>query len=317
MLSVSGLSKRFGSVTALQDVQLSVARGDIVGFLGPNGAGKTTTLRAIMRLITVDSGHITWDGTPVDDDVRRRFGYLPAERGMYPRMRVREHLVYYARLSGLRPAEAAEAADRWLERLGLSERADSDVQDLSSGNQQRVQLALALLTEPELLVLDEPFSGLDPLAVETLSEVLQERVAAAAALLLSSHQLDLVAELCTAVVIVDGGRVVLRGPVDELRAASDDRRAHIAFATDTAFEPPFDEVTVVARTRREVTLRTPRTLDPATLLAAATAAGSVQSFTFTPPDLSEVFRTAVGRPGALPLDTSVAGVPHEASAAPR
>lgn len=316
MLSVSALSKRFGPVTALQDVELSVARGEIVGFLGPNGAGKTTTMRAIMRLITIDAGRITWDGNPVDDEVRRQFGYLPAERGMYPRMRVREHLVYYARLSGLRPSAAADAADHWLERLGLAERATSDVQDLSSGNQQRVQLALALLTEPALLVLDEPFSGLDPLAVETLSDVLRERVAAGAALLLSSHQLDLVAELCASVVIVEGGRVVLRGRVDELRAAADHRDAHITFSAPTSFAPTFDGITVIARNDRQLTLRAPRTLDPATLLSAASAAGSVQSFTFTPPDLSEVFRHAVRHLDPAPPAASGPDAPEgvEASA---
>ena len=192
MLQVDGLTKRYGDLLALDDVSFTVERGEVVGFLGPNGAGKTTAMRAIMQLVTLDHGTVAWDGAVVDLNTRRRFGYMPAERGMYARMRVRDHLVYYARLSGRSTTVAEASADRWLERLGLTERAADEVQTLSSGNQQRVQLALAMLDEPELLVLDEPFSGLDPVAVETLSELLRDEVARGTALLLSSHQLDLV-----------------------------------------------------------------------------------------------------------------------------
>jgi ABC-2 type transport system ATP-binding protein len=157
VLVVDGLAKRFASVQALDDVGFTVDRGQIVGFLGPNGAGKTTTMRAIMGLVALDAGTVHWDGRPVTADARRRFGYMPAERGMYQRMRVRDHLTYYGRLGGRTAAEATADADEWLERLGLADRADDLVQSLSSGNQQRVQLALALLGRSELLVLDEPF----------------------------------------------------------------------------------------------------------------------------------------------------------------
>ncbi|HEX5367131.1 MAG TPA: ATP-binding cassette domain-containing protein, partial [Acidimicrobiales bacterium] len=220
MLTVRGVTKRYGSIAALSEVSFEVQRGEVIGFLGPNGAGKTTAMRAIMQLVTVDAGSVTWDGAPVDREVRQRFGYMPAERGLYPRMGVRDHLVYYGRLSGLSRTGAARTADAWIDRLGLAERAGDTVQSLSSGNRQRVQLALALVNEPELLVLDEPFSGLDPVAVGVLSDVLREQVARGAALLLSSHQLDLVADVCGAVVIVDRGRVVLRGDVAEVRVAS-------------------------------------------------------------------------------------------------
>jgi ABC-2 type transport system ATP-binding protein len=211
-------------------------------------------------------------------------------------MRVREHLVYYGRLSGMPVTAATAAADAWLERLDLTERADSDVQDLSSGNQQRVQLALALMTEPELLVLDEPFSGLDPVAVDTLSEVLRERVAGGAALLLSSHQLDLVADVCSSVVIVDAGRVVLRGAVEEIRAAARHRYADVEFSGPVQWMPRVDGATVVDRSDRRIRIRTSATVTPGSLLADASAHGDVRSFSFAPPDLSEVFLHTVGRP---------------------
>ena len=218
MLEVRSVAKRFGPVVALDRVSFQVRPGELVGFLGPNGAGKTTAMRAIMQLVALDEGVVTWNGAPVDDAARLRFGYMPAERGMYPRMAVRDHLTYYARLSGLDVAAAARAADGWLERLGLAERAGDTVQSLSSGNQQRVQLALALLGEPDLLVLDEPFSGLDPVGVDVLSEVLLTEVRERGVpVVFSSHQLDLVERLCDAVAIIRGGRLVASGGIDELR----------------------------------------------------------------------------------------------------
>jgi ABC-2 type transport system ATP-binding protein len=292
MLRVEGLTKRYGELTALDDVSFEVERGQIVGFLGPNGAGKTTTMRAIMRLITLDAGEVTWNGVPVGPDTRRGFGYMPAERGMYQRMRVRDHLVYYGRLSGLSEADAAARTDEWLERLGLGDRGGDTVQNLSSGNQQRVQLALALLTRPELLILDEPFSGLDPIATETLSEILREQVAAGAALLLSSHQLDLVAGVCSAVVIVDHGRVVLRGDVGELRASSPIRHVEIEFAAPVEWRP---DGAVAASDGRKLRIRVDDAAQAAVLTDEARAHGELVAYSFSPPDLSEVFMAAVGR----------------------
>ncbi len=295
MLLVDGLTKRYGSLVALDDVGFAVERGQIVGFLGPNGAGKTTTMRAIMHLISLDGGSVNWDGRPIDSAVRRRFGYMPAERGMYPRMRVRDHLVYYARLSGHSETNASRAADEWLERLGLMDRAGDAVQSLSSGNQQRVQLALALLTEPEVLILDEPFSGLDPVGVETLSAVLREQVARGAALLLSSHQLDLVADVCSAVVIVDHGRVVLRGDVADLRASSSTRYVDIEFSAPTEWNPA--NVTVTTTDSRRYRVIVDASADASGLIADARTLGEVVAYSFAPPDLSEVFLSVVGRLG--------------------
>ena len=291
MLRVEGLRKRFGSLLALDDVGFEVEPGQVVGFLGPNGAGKTTTMRAIMRLVALDGGEVTWRGEPVDPLVRQRFGYMPAERGLYATMKVRDHLVYYARLSGMSGGAAVATADQWLERLGLAGRAGDTVQSLSSGNQQRVQLALALLDEPELLVLDEPFSGLDPLAAAMLSEVLREQVDRGAALLLSSHQIDLVAESCSAVVIVDHGRVVLRGEVAELRTASATRYVEVEFAAPTTWHTA-GTVTDAGR-RHRVRVRSGEDADH--LITQAREHGELIGYSFAPPGLSEVFMAAVGR----------------------
>ena len=194
----------------------------MTGFLGPNGAGKTTTMRAIFGLTALDAGEVRWDGRPIDHDARRRFGYLPEERGLYPTMKVLEQLRYLGQLRGLsrdvaddrgRPAGSAE--------LGLADRADDELEDLSLGNQQRVQLIGALLHQPDVLVLDEPFSGLDPVAVDALSKVLVGEARRGATVLFSSHQLDLVEDLCERAVVVDRGRVVAEGTIDDLTAGAD------------------------------------------------------------------------------------------------
>ena len=218
MLVLSGLSKRFGSLQALDDLSLSLDRGEIVGFVGANGAGKSTTMRIVMGVLHADAGTVTWKGTPVDAAIRRGIGYMPEERGLYPRMKVAEQLVYLARLHGLSASAAKTAANRWTERLGLEERRGDEVQSLSLGNQQRVQLAAALVSDPELLILDEPFSGLDPVAVDVMSQVIQERAAAGVPTLFSSHQLDVVERLCNRVVIIRSGRLVADGTIPELQA---------------------------------------------------------------------------------------------------
>ena len=236
MLKLSGLSKRFGSLQALDDLSLSLERGEIVGFVGSNGAGKSTTMRIVMGVLAADSGAVTWMGAPVDAAIRRTIGYMPEERGLYPRMKVAEQLVYLARLHGLSASAAKAAADRWTERLGLEGRRGDEVQSLSLGNQQRVQLAAALVSDPELLILDEPFSGLDPVAVDVMSQVLLERAAAGVPTLFSSHQLDVVERLCDRVVIIRSGRLVADGTIPELQATETPRWR--AVVERTAGSPP-------------------------------------------------------------------------------
>jgi ABC-2 type transport system ATP-binding protein len=216
MLSVAGLTRRFGDHLALDEVSFDVAPGRMTGFVGANGAGKTTTMRIILGVLAATAGEVHWNGTPLTQAVRRDFGYMPEERGLYPKMKIRDQLVFFGRLHGLDPVRAAERTDKILERLNLAERAGDALETLSLGNQQRVQIAAALVHEPVALVLDEPFSGLDPIAVDLMADLLRDEVSVDVPVLFSSHQLDLVERLCDDLVVLSGGKVVASGPVAEL-----------------------------------------------------------------------------------------------------
>jgi ABC-2 type transport system ATP-binding protein len=216
MLSVAGLTRRFGDHLALDEVSFDVAPGRMTGFVGANGAGKTTTMRIILGVLAATAGEVRWNGTPLTQAVRRDFGYMPEERGLYPKMKIRDQLVFFGRLHGLDPVRAAERTDKILERLNLAERAGDALETLSLGNQQRVQIAAALVHEPVALVLDEPFSGLDPIAVDLMADLLRDEVSVDVPVLFSSHQLDLVERLCDDLVVLSGGKVVASGPVAEL-----------------------------------------------------------------------------------------------------
>ena len=290
MLSFSDVGKRFGAVQALAGCTFSVARGRMLGFLGPNGAGKTTAMRAVFGLVRLDAGTVLWDGRPVGLAERLRFGYMPEERGLYPRMRVGEQLAYFGCLHGLSAGAAHTAASHWLERLGLAERAGAKVEELSHGNQQRVQLAAALLHEPELLVLDEPFAGLDPVAVRTLAEVLRGEAERGAAVLFSSHQLELVQDICEDVAIVDHGRIVATGDVEALRRRSQRRRIELQLEdAPPAWLPNVAGVELVERRNGDLRLLAGRDVDPERVLAAAERAARVVEFSYGPPSLAEIF----------------------------
>ncbi len=292
VLEVSDLSKRYGDVQALDGATFRAAPGRIVGFLGPNGAGKTTTMRAIFGLVRPDRGEVRWRGAPVGPEQRARFGYMPEERGLYPKMKVSEQLVFFARLSGLGGASAEEAAGRWLERLGLADRADSRLEELSHGNQQRVQFAAALVHDPELAVLDEPFSGLDPLGVEALAGLLRETAASGVAVVFSSHQLDLVEDICQDVVIIDHGRIVLAGVVEDLKAAASLRSLEVD-VNGEPWMPVLASGTVTSKHDGEVRVLVDASADLAQILASARETGEVTRFSFEPPSLAELFREAV------------------------
>jgi ABC-2 type transport system ATP-binding protein len=221
---------------------------------------------------------------------------MPAERGVYPKMTVRDQIVYFARLAGLPREQARRNADRWMERVDIAGRAGDEVINLSTGNQQRVQLAVALVHEPEVLLLDEPFSGLDPTAVETMKAVLLEEVERGAAVLFSSHQLDLVSDVSRRVIVVDQGRIVLQGDVQQLREASPVRCVSVVFAAPTPWQP--EQAEVIERVDRRVTVRVGSDARASDLLADAERAGPVAEFSFAPPDLSEVFLRSVGSAAA-------------------
>ena len=294
MLELSGLSKRFGSLQALDDLSLSLDRGEIVGFVGSNGAGKSTTMRIVMGVLAADSGAVTWMGAPVDAAIRRTIGYMPEERGLYPRMKVAEQLVYLARLHGLSASAAKAAADRWTERLDLEGRRGDEVQSLSLGNQQRVQLAAALVSDPELLILDEPFSGLDPVAVDVMSQVLLERAAAGVPTLFSSHQLDVVERLCDRVVIIRSGRLVADGTIPELQATETPRWR--AVVEQAAGSPPVEAASLnlpaptVELDDAGRLVITAAGADEQALLSAAQHLGTVRELGPVRHRLTEIFR---------------------------
>ena len=289
-LGLVHVSKRFARVQALDDLSLTVERGRMLGFLGPNGAGKTTAMRAVFGLVEPDGGEVRWRGRPVGFDERLRFGYMPEERGLYPRMPVLDQIEYFGRLRGLEAGAARAAAGTWLERLGLADRAEAKVEELSHGNQQRAQLAAALVHEPELLVLDEPFAGLDPLAVRTLAEILRGEAARGAAVVFSSHQLELVEDICEDVVIVHHGRVVAKGTVDALRRGSRRRRIELALEdAPAAWQPAVAGVELLERRNGTLRLVVDRGVDPEPVLADAQRVARVVSFGYGPPSLAERF----------------------------
>src|SRR5947209_4038840 len=223
VLEVDRLSKRYEDVVALRDLSFQVRAGELFGFVGSNGAGKTTTMRIIMGVLGADAGEVRWAGAPLTFAARRRIGYMPEERGLYPKMKVLEQLVYLAKLHGTPAGAAQKAVAHWLDRLGLAERANDEVQALSHGNQQRVQLAAALVFAPVMLILDEPFAGLDPVAVDVMSAVLREQADTGIPVLFSSHQLELVEQLCDRVGIIRHGRMVACGTVTELAGGGPER----------------------------------------------------------------------------------------------
>jgi ABC-2 type transport system ATP-binding protein len=294
MLEVLHLTKRYGNVVALNDATFAAEPGRLVGFLGPNGAGKTTAMRCIFGLAVPDQGETRWKGRPINQAARLRFGYMPEQRGLYPRMKVGDQLSYFAQHHGM-PARAAKAAaQQWLERMGLSDRINSKLEELSHGNQQRVQLAVALVHDPELLVLDEPFSGLDPIGIRTMTEVLTERAAAGVGVLFSSHQLDLVESICEDVVIIARGSIVAAGPIDELKRSSGRRHLEVEVeGGDGAWIDGLGDAVVLEHRGGRVKLLVEDTIDLRQVLDRAARAGTIRRFTFEPPALSELFMEAV------------------------
>jgi len=293
-LEIEGLRRTFGAITALDDLSFEVPAGQVVGFLGPNGAGKTTTMRAIFGLTELDAGTVRWNGAPVGQSQRRRFGYMPEERGLYPGMLVGEQVQYLGRLHGLSATEAARATNAWLERLDIADRVNSKVETLSHGNQQRVQLMAALVHGPELLVLDEPLSGLDPTGIDAIGQVLVDQARAGCCVLFSSHQLDQVEDLCQQVIIIDHGRLVVSGTVDEL-ATSGGQRLQVRVEGDRTgdWARQLPGVTVSEVDGGAVRLILETSVDSDDVLRAAMGAGRVTQFSYERRRLSEVFREAL------------------------
>ena len=292
-LEIDGISKRYGELVALEDLTFDVRAGELFGFVGRNGAGKTTTMRIILGVLRPDAGDVRWAGMTLDFVTRRRIGYMPEERGLYPKMRLLEQLVYLGELHGLTDGDARAAATGWLERFDLADRRDDELQALSHGNQQRAQLAAALVSGPEILVLDEPFSGLDPVALDVMTSVIRERAQAGVAVVFSSHELDLVERICDRVGIIDRHRMVACGTVAELRAGGPERIWVDAPAAPSEWTASIPGVTLVRADGNRVLLELAPGADDQGVLAAALQTGPVHEFRPAEATLTELFRDAI------------------------
>jgi ABC-2 type transport system ATP-binding protein len=300
MLEVDHVHKEFGSVRAVRDVHFSIEHGSTFGLLGPNGAGKTTTMRMILGVLTPDGGAIRWNGEPVRADSRKRFGYLPEERGIYGKMKVREQIEYFAKLHGMHGAALARNVDRWVERLGLEVYRDRPCSELSKGNQQKVQVACAAVHEPELLVLDEPFSGLDPVNADALLRVFRELQDAGTTLVLSSHQMWQLEDLCDRLCIIADGENRATGTLAELRSVFPTRIVRVAPYDDrvTAIVSDLAGGSALAHANGAADFRLPATTDFASLLRRLVEAAPVTRFEAIEPSLHEIYLRAIGEPSS-------------------
>ncbi|MFS0865842.1 ABC transporter ATP-binding protein [Microbacterium sp. 179-B 1A2 NHS] len=293
MLHLRGITKSYGARRVLDDVSFDIAPGRLTGFVGGNGAGKTTTMRIILGVLARDAGEVVLDGAPVTAADRRRFGYMPEERGLYPKMKVLEHIVYLARLHGFSKPDATTRATALLEELGLGERLDDNVETLSLGNQQRAQIAAALVHDPQVLILDEPFSGLDPIAVEVVARVLQTRAAQGTSVLFSSHQLDVVERLCDDLVIIAGGTIRAAGTRDGLREEHSTRRYELVSAGDAGWLRAEPGVEVIDFDGGYALFDVDSDETAQRVLQRAVASGAVTSFAPRRPTLTQIFTEVI------------------------
>lgn len=310
-LEVRNVVKQYGSHTAVDDVSFEVARGVVFGILGPNGAGKTTTLRMINDIIAPDRGAIRVLGMAPGLAVAQRIGYLPEERGLYPKMMVLEMVEFMGELRGLTRGEARRRAVKWLDRLGLAGWAKNKVQDLSKGMQQKVQFVTALIHDPELVILDEPWSGLDPINAEVLREVVEEVRASGRTVLFSTHQMEQAEKVCDGVCIIARGRIVLAGELRAIKQASAERSTvALAFDSDaarTAAAPVLADRALVSHHRpprsgdhADCELELASGAPPERLLAGLVAAGvGIRRFEVIVPSLHQIFVDRVGEAAAV------------------
>ncbi len=314
-LVLDGLVKRFGAVTALDGISFEVPKGQVFGFLGANGAGKTTTMRIVLDILRPDAGTATWAGTPTTEVARETWGYLPEERGLYPRLAVIDQLVFFASLYGIARDGAAARAREWLARLRIPDYATRRAEELSKGNQQKVQLIAAILHEPAVLLMDEPFVGLDPVNVALLKEVFGEMRERGSTLIFSTHQMEMVEELCESVALIDKGRLVLSGPIREVKRSTGRRVVRLALegrALDSDAAIPWLGLIPGVRISRAAQdyaeLAVPHDVDPERILRMALDKGErVTHFLIADPSIEEIFIERVGRPPAPDEEKHLAG----------
>ncbi|MET4583867.1 ABC-2 type transport system ATP-binding protein [Conyzicola nivalis] len=293
MLELHSINRSFGERRVLRDVSFTVAGGRMTGFVGGNGAGKTTTMRVILGVLAADSGSVTLDGAPVTADQRTRFGYMPEERGLYPKMKIAEQIVYLGRLHGMSQTQAKRNTESLLERLGLGERMDDTVETLSLGNQQRAQIAAALVHDPEVLVLDEPFSGLDPIAVEVVLNVLKDFAATGAPVIFSSHQLDIVERLCDDLVVIADGEIRASGSREGLRAQHTLPRFELQVGGDVGWLRDEPGVTVLDFVGGYAVFDVDSEATAQRVLQHAVATSTVERFAPQVPSLSQIFKEVI------------------------
>lgn len=295
-IEIDALTKSFGKVKALDGMTFTVRPGELYGFVGSNGAGKTTTMRIMLGVLETDSGEVRMDGKPLVFSDRQRFGYMPEERGLYPKMKVADQLMYFARLHGLNAEQAQQNMEYWTARLGVERRRGDEVQTLSLGNQQRVQLAAALIHNPSVMVLDEPFSGLDPLAVSDMSDALREKANQGATIIFSSHQLDLVERICDRVGIASLGKIAAQGTIDELKDTGAES-LEIVGEQPALVEQAVRGLGLFPRLENHaVRVQLPVGFDDQQVLHAALSVGAVHSFARVRPSLTDLFGSIVQVP---------------------
>jgi ABC-2 type transport system ATP-binding protein len=290
MLKVTGVSRSFGDHKVLDDVTFGVEPGRMTGFLGANGSGKTTTMRIILGVLAPHAGSVTWQGAPVTQPVRQRFGYMPEERGLYPKMKVAEQITWFGQLHGLTSAAAKRNTADLLEQLELADRGGDLLEQLSLGNQQRAQIAAALVHDPDMLILDEPFSGLDPIAVDTVLAVLKGRAARGVPVLFSSHQLAVVERLCDDVVIIADGSVKAAGAREALRAKYSSSRFELVVDSDAGWVRDEPGISVIDMDGPRVVFESEQ---EQAVLARALQRGAVRRFAAVVPSLEEIFKEAI------------------------
>ena len=311
-LVLDSLSKSFGTVHALDAMSFSVEPGQVFGFLGANGAGKTTTMRIVLDILRPDAGSVTWRGRPVTELPRRTWGYLPEERGLYPRMKVLDQLVFFASLYGVPARDAAREIREWLARFRIPEYADRRAEELSKGNQQKIQFIAAILHDPEVLLMDEPFVGLDPVNVALLKEAFLEMRDRGKTLILSTHQMEMVEELCESLVIIDRGRIVVGGPVRDVRRASGRRVVRLGVLGDGELPwlAELDGVRVIRPGQDYTELYVEAGRDPESILDAARERGEhISHFEIADPSIEQIF---IDHVGPVPLEEKTLAARSEA-----
>ena len=294
-LHLEHVTKRFGNFTAVDDLSLLVGDGTMYGFLGANGAGKTTTFRMILGLLNANEGHITWNNKPINYQTSPEIGYLPEERGLYPKMKVEEQLIFLGQLRGMNKSDAKTGLKKWLDRMEIPHYANKKVEELSKGNQQKIQVIASLLHNPKLLILDEPFSGLDPVNVELLKEAIIEFRNSGATIVFSSHRMDHVEELCEQLSIIHHGKQIVGGTLREVKQSFGKQNVRIHSDNDLSKLDSVAGVTSVSRSIEGALYQVESEHIANKLLTAALESGPIRHFAIEEPSLQDIFIEKVGK----------------------